>query len=318
MYRSICTELFSGMTLLDMLDRVRTYGLRAVELTSGGWGSCPFIPSAAALTGDSVGLANFQSIFSDRGMYISALNCSGNPLCPSALGEIHSKTAYDTAVLAGKLGVKTIVMMSGLPAGGPEDRTPNWITSTVSWPDYMTESLRYQWEDVALPWWRKFLSFAQTQGIEHVAVEPHPGQLVYNPASFLRLFHGVNTAAPGVLGVNLDPSHLFALGADPIVAARALQGHICYIHGKDTRMERLLSHINGLVEPLPVECVAERAWNYVAVGCGHDLQWWREFFSVVRMGGYNGAISLEMEDLTMSAEAGIAISLQTLAQAISE
>ena len=31
-----------------------------------------------------------------------------------------------------------------------------------------------------------------------------------------------------------------------------------------------------------------------------DLQWWKEFFSVVRMMGYNDWVSLEMEDLTMS------------------
>ena len=38
----------------------------------------------------------------------------------------------------------------------------------------------------------------------------------------------------------------------------------------------------------------------MGVGCGKDLQWWKEFFSVCRMVGYNGYVSLEMEDLTMS------------------
>ena len=40
---------------------------------------------------------------------------------------------------------------------------------------------------------------------------------------------------------------------------------------------------------------ARRAWNYVAVGAGHDAKWWKEFFSVVRMSGYDDEISLEME-----------------------
>lgn len=67
-----------------------------------------------------------------------------------------------------------------------------------------------------------------------------------------------------------------------------------------------------------VEDVAARTWNYVAVGCGHDLQWWKAFFSVVRMVGYNGPVSLELEDLTMSVEAGIQTSVDALKQTLSQ
>ncbi len=67
-----------------------------------------------------------------------------------------------------------------------------------------------------------------------------------------------------------------------------------------------------------IDDVARRAWNYVAVGCGRDLQWWKAFFSVVRMMGYNDWVSLEMEDLTMSVDAGIASSVQALQQTISQ
>ena len=56
----------------------------------------------------------------------------------------------------------------------------------------------------------------------------------------------------------------------------------------------------------------------VAVGCGKDLQWWKEFFSVVGMMGYNGWVSLEMEDLTMSVEAGVTTSIDALKQTISQ
>ncbi|MFY2980214.1 sugar phosphate isomerase/epimerase, partial [Klebsiella pneumoniae] len=75
---------------------------------------------------------------------------------------------------------------------------------------------------------------------------------------------------------------------------------------------------NGLLETKPVEDVANRSWNYVAVGCGQDLQWWKEFFSVVRMMGYNDWVSLEMEDLTMSVDAGVTSSIAALQQTISQ
>jgi sugar phosphate isomerase/epimerase len=55
-----------------------------------------------------------------------------------------------------------------------------------------------------------------------------------------------------------------------------------------------------------------RTGNYVAVGCGQDLKWWKEFFSVLRMTGYNGDVSLKMEDLTMSVEAGLPTSIDVL------
>lgn len=61
---------------------------------------------------------------------------------------------------------------------------------------------------------------------------------------------------------------------------------------------------------------ARRSWNYVAVGAGHDAKWWKEFFSVVRMSGYNDEISIEMEDLTLSMLDGHLASLQVLREAL--
>ncbi|HEY8804212.1 MAG TPA: hypothetical protein VIM42_03730 [Clostridium sp.] len=83
------------------------------------------------------------------------------------------------------------------------------------------------------------------------------------------------------------------------------------------RMERGMVEVNGLLETKVVTDVANRAWNYVAVGCGKDLQWWKEFFAVVKMMGYDGPVSIKMEDLTMSVEAGLNTPVDALKQAIS-
>ena len=144
--------------------------------------------------------------------------------------------------------------------------------------------------------------------------EEFPCMMVHNPESFWRLRESVGDE---IIGINLDPSHLIAYGADPIAAARALKGAIYHVHGKDTRIERGMADAHGLCEWKDVHDTAARTWNYVAVGCGKDLQWWKEFFSVVRMCGYNGDVSLEMEDFTMSTEAGIATSVDALRQTIS-
>ena len=318
---SICTDVFGKIPFTEMLDKVKAYGIDAVEMTAGGWGGCCFIPSAEELIHDDAKRAAFKAELDNRGIGISALNCSGNPLVDSDMGRAHSKTIHDTAVLAGKLGVKTIVMMSGLPEGAPGEHTPNWLTSTISWPEYngvnyMVEAMKYQWE-VAGKWWKEFAAFAKSNGVEKIAIEEFPGALVHNVRTFRKLCEVVG-ADSDVLGLNLDPSHLMIQGAEPIAAARALGDKIFYVHGKDARIERGLADVDGLLEPLPVDCSKDRTWNYVAVGCGKDLQWWKEFFSVCRMMGYNGYVSLEMEDLTMSVEAGLETSIDALKATISK
>ncbi|HBC5606454.1 TPA: sugar phosphate isomerase/epimerase [Klebsiella oxytoca] len=310
---ALCTDVLAGLAFPEMLDRVKQYGITGVEMTAGGWSPCPHVKTEKLLV-SSAALAAFRGELEKRGMEIVALNCSGNPLAPGALGEKHTASSYRTVELAAKLGVKKIVMMSGLPGGGPDDKIPNWITSTVSWPDYMPGVIDYQWNEVAIPWWQAFTRHAAEHGIEQIALEEFPSQLVYNPSTLLRLREAVGD----IIGMNLDPSHLIAMGADPIAAARKLEGVIYHVHGKDARIERGLADVDGLLEYQPVTQTKTRTWNYVAVGCGQDLKWWKEFFSVLRMTGYNGYVSLEMEDLTMSVEAGLRTSIDALNATLSQ
>jgi sugar phosphate isomerase/epimerase len=310
---SICTDVYSHLSYPDMLDQVQSLGVHAVEMTAGGWASCPHVKTQELLGSEAKRHA-FMAELEKRGMAIAALNCSGNPLCPGEMGEQHTASSYDTIRLAGLLGVKKVVMMSGCPAGAPGDQTPNWITSTVSWPSYMGPALAYQWNEVAIPWWTKFVAHCKAHGVDQIAIEEFPCMLVYNPSTLQRL----REATDPIVGINLDPSHLMAMGAEPIAAARALRGAIHHIHGKDARIERALADIDGLLETKPVTDAANRTWNYVAVGCGRDLQWWKEFFSVCRMMGYDGYVSLEMEDLTMSVDAGVLTSIEALKQTISQ
>ncbi|HGH5397469.1 TPA: sugar phosphate isomerase/epimerase family protein [Raoultella planticola] len=309
---ALCTDVLGNLSFADMLDRVKQYGINGVEMTAGGWSPCPHVNTEELLESPEK-LAIFRSELEKRGMEIVALNCSGNPLAPGELGKKHSASSYRTVELAAKLGVKKIVMMSGLPGGCPEDKIPNWITSTISWPDYMPGVIDYQWNQVAIPWWQAFARHAEEHGIEKIALEEFPSQLVYNPETLLRL----RKAVGDIIGMNLDPSHLIAMGADPIAAARKLEGAVYHVHGKDARIERGLADVDGLMEYKPVTDTKNRTWNYVAVGCGQDLKWWKEFFSVLRMTGYDGYVSLEMEDLTMSVEAGLRTSIDALNASLS-
>lgn len=309
---AICTDVFQDLSYTDMLDKVKSYGIDAVEMTAGGWGARKHCNTSELLSSREKQEA-FLAELEKRGMRISALNTSCNPTWPSETGKEYARSMYDCAELAGKLGVKKIVAMAGLPAGTPGDTTPNWITSTVSWPDFMAPAYEYQWE-VTIAFWKEFAKHCRKCGVEQIAIEEFPGTMVWSASTLLKLREAVGD----IIGINLDPSHMMILGADPIAAARALKGCIYHVHGKDARIERGLADVDGLLEPRPVTDSAERVWNYVAVGCGKDLQWWKEFFSVVHMCGYDGDVSLEMEDLTMTVEAGVATSIDALNQTISK
>ncbi|MGG1420883.1 sugar phosphate isomerase/epimerase [Bacillus subtilis] len=310
---SYVTDSLGHLPFEDMLDFAAKLGIDTLEMTTGGWSPAPHL-NLDELLQSSEKRKEFSQALEKRNMTLCALNCSGNPLDPGELGKSHRDITDKTMELAGLLGVKKVIMMSGLPAGGPDDKVPNWITYTVSWPPVLKDILNYQWEDVAIPYWKELVKKAGACGVEKIALENFSSQLVYNPETLFRLRNAVGL----MVGLNLDPSHLLWMGADPIIAARELGSAIHHVHGKDIRIERHLSTVNGLLETKEVTDPANRAWNYVAVGCGQDLQWWKEFFSVVKMMGYDGEVSLEMEDLTMSPEAGIRTSVEALKQTISQ
>lgn len=309
---SMVTDSLGHLTFEEMLDAVCNAGVSGIEMSTGGWSSAPHL-SLDALLDSAARRASFMAAIRDRGLELVALNCSGNPLDPGDRGRAHRAITEKTWRLAGLLGVKKVVMMSGLPAATPEDRTPNWICYTTSWPPELKQMLNYQWNDVAIPYWHEQVQQAKNCGVEKIALENFSSQLVYNPATLFRLRDAVGP----MVGLNLDPSHLLWMGADPVAAARALGDAIHHVHGKDVRLEKGRVDINGVLETEEVVNTAKRAWNYVAVGCGHDLQWWKSFFSVVSMCGYNDWVSLEMEDLTMSVDAGIATSVLALQQSLS-
>ena len=290
MQLAICTDVYADLSYTEMLDKVKSLGINAVEMTAGGWGARKHCNTAELLADGSKREAYLEEL-KKRGMRISALNTSCNPLWPSETGKQYSDSMYECAELAGLLGVEKIVCMSGLPAGSENDTTPNWIVSTVSWPDYMADAYEYQWK-VTIEWWRKFAEHCVKCGVKQIAIEEFPCMMVYNVETFFRLRNAVGS----IIGINLDPSHMVALGGDPITSVRALGGCIYHVHGKDVRIERGVVEKNTLFEQKPVTATKERSWNYVAVGCGKDMQWWKEFFSVLSMEGYKGDVSLEMED----------------------
>lgn len=303
------TDALGYLPFEQMLDECVKLGIEALELGCANWSKAPHVDLDGLLETEQKRV-KFVSALEKRGLEIAALNCSGNQLDPSPEGEKHKIGVEKTFRLAELLGVKKVVMMSGLPAAGPNDMVPNWITHPIL-PSH-DAALEWQWNEVAFPYWEKTVQLAKNHGIEKIAIENLGDNLVHNPETLFKLRRQVGN----LVGMNLDPSHLFWMGGDPIAAARALGEAIHHVHAKDVRIERGINDVNGLIDQKTMDRFSERSWNYVALGYGHDLAYWKEFFIVVKMMGYDGPVCLEMEDVTMDPYTGVAKSVQVLKDAL--
>ena len=212
----------------------------------------------------------------------------------------------DTIRVAGAMGIKTVCTMSGLPAGSASDTMPNWVVS--SWPPETQAILRYQWEDVLLPFWTEISDLAQANGVERIALELHGNQCVYNVPSLLKLRGEIGD----IIGANLDPSHLFWMGADPLVAAEALGDAIYHVHAKDTMLNAPVQAVTSLLENGSLMDIPSRSWSYITLGFGHGEEWWRQFCYRLKMAGYDGWLSIEHEDVLLNSLEGLEKSVALL------
>ena len=290
----LVTDSLAAYALPEAAAICRDLGLEQVELGCGNWSPAPHV-ELGKLTADAGERHRLLDTLGENGLAISALNCSGNPLFPGEKGARDRAVATNTFRLAGQLGVETVVMMSGLPGGCPEDHTPTWIVT--SWPPETEEILRYQWE-TAVPVWRDLAAQARDCGVRRIALEFHGWQLVYSAETLRRL---QSEAGGDMLGVNLDPSHLFWMGADPIEVAKVLADCIYHVHIKDVRLEKAAGQ-NTLLDTKGVLEFAARSWNFVTPGSGHNEAWWQTFLQTLRESGYDGALSIEQEDYTIPLE----------------
>jgi sugar phosphate isomerase/epimerase len=300
-------DSLGGLSIDHALDVAAELGIECVELPTGAWSPAPHLDLDRLLDSETARrelLARVQ----DRGLTLSALTCNGNQLDPVS-GPEHDAVTRKTVALARLLEIERVILMSGCP-GGPGDRWANWIT--VAWPPETAEVLRYQWDDVVIPYWRDLVAYASDQGVEKLCIEMHGQQVVYNVPTLRRLREAVGP----VVGANYDPSHLMWMGADPIAAIDALGDAIHHVHAKDTRLEPGRLALTSRLETTPNDQPEARSWNYVTLGHGHDEAFWRAFCQALRRVGYDDVLSIEHEDTSMTPEDGVRESVELLRRAM--
>jgi sugar phosphate isomerase/epimerase len=301
------TDSLAELGFEQALDWIVGQGIEAVEIGTGNFSPAPHCDLQSLLR-EPAARRRFLEAIEARGLRLSALNCNGNPLDPHPERRQRSQQVLsDTLQAAAELGIETVVTMSGCPGDLEGGSYPNWVTCT--WQPEYVELVERQWTEEVEPYWREVGERARGLGVR-IAIEMHPGQAVYNTRTLIRLRE---IGGPGVIGANLDPSHLFYQGMEPTVVLRALgQGAVFHVHAKDTRIDPQELALNGGLDTRPMTRAGIRSWEYVTLGFGHGELFWRNFVSTLRVMGYDGALSIEHEDRLISPMEGIQKSVQFL------
>jgi sugar phosphate isomerase/epimerase len=294
----VFSTVASALPLEQMLDQMAALGVDAVEIGTGNW------PGSAHcdvddLLSDAAARRSYLAAFESRGLVISALSQHGNPLHPDRSVAAHDHDVFvKTVRLASLLEVPVVNGFSGCPGDGPSAQHPNWVV--CGWPPEFRDVLEWQWRERVVPYWVEQVPFLEEHGVR-LAVEPHPGYVVYNTETMLRLREATSDA----IGCNFDPSHLFWQGIDPFVAIKSLGPAIHHVHAKDTFVDRANVARNGVLDTKDYSDLSDRSWYFRTVGDGQGEQAWRDIVSGLRLVGYDYVVSIEHEDRLLDLGAGL-------------
>lgn len=308
----VFTTLLSNLSLEESLKYFKSLGIEMVEIGCGGFpGNAHANPEE--LLADEKKLEEFKALIKKYDMEISALSCHGNPVHPNKeIAAEFDKTIRNTILLAEKLGLHQINTFSGCPGDCESAKYPNWVV--CPWPNDFSEILEWQWNEVLIPYWKEFVKFSTSHGVDKIALELHPGFCVYNTESLLKLRKAVGKE----IGANLDLSHLVWQGMDPVAVIRALgkENAIFHFHAKDTKIDAINTGVNGVLDTKSYADEINRSWIFRSVGYGHDELFWKDVISNLRLVGYDHAISIEHEDSLMSQNEGLEKAVSLLKKCI--
>jgi sugar phosphate isomerase/epimerase len=318
------TACLHNLPLTEALALLRDMGLEGAEINAGGFIPSPHLPVADVLAGQSA-RDDYLGLFDEAGVALTGLNVNGNPLNPVPdVGPVHAADLVQAIELARLLGVTRIVTMSGLPAPHLGGQYPSWVVNP--WDSQYLDVLEYQWDEVAVPFWKKIDRLAADADVR-ICIEMHPQNLVFNPPTLERL---VTATGATHLGAELDPSHLFWQGIDPVASIEYLGPLVFHAAAKDTliieenckiygvlddRFERTPAHQNpvGLGGKFTLnQWPTNPAWEFVAVGRGHDTGFWARFLTALHSVDPDIAVNIEHEDQSFGQIEGIRFAADNL------
>ena len=135
------------------------------------------------------------------------------------------------------------------------------------------------------------------------------------------------------VGVELDASHLFWQQMDPVAVVRALGPLVFQAAAKDVRINTENAKLYGVLdnsfrrlspdEPRvnlggdewANEWPTNSAWDFVALGKGHDVAFWTEFLRALQEADPGMLVNIEHEDTELGRIEGLEVAAAVLLEA---
>ena len=292
------TANFTEMKLEDVIKMIAPYGYESLEIPAYE-GNGQFETKDILQNGNAEKL---KKLVADYGMDICALsNHSDSFLIMGPTGKdtdfIYEGTPQEkiahgteslirTAQAANALGVKTVVGYPGVENWGRFFFFPYG----QGWAEY-----EEQFAERFTPILDKF----QEYGVRF-AIEIHPNSFVYDTLTAERALELVDYHP--ALGYNLDPANVMYLGVSVELLIDRLKDRIYHVHAKDAQMVKQNMPLGGALMQGDMRRL-DRSFRFRIPGWGQTN--WKDVITELSMVGYNGVLSYEHEDVTMSRMDGV-------------
>jgi sugar phosphate isomerase/epimerase len=318
------TACLHDRSLPETLKILRELDLTGAEINAGGFVPAPHLPIGPLLSAPAA-REEYLGLYEQAGVALTGLNVNGNPLNPDPeVGPKHAEDLRQAITLASLLGVRRVVTMSGLPAAYAGGRAAAWFVNP--WDSQYLDALDYQWQDVVIPFWKDIQARASDADVK-VCIEMHPQNVVFNPGTLERLATEINATH---VGAEMDPSHLFWQGIDPVAAIGHLGSLVYHAAAKDTRINEENCRVYGVLDDrfsrVPAEenpvglggrntmtrWPADASWQFVAVGRGHDQDFWARFLQALHAVDPEMAVNIEHEDTELDQIEGLRLAAENL------
>ncbi|WP_308468048.1 sugar phosphate isomerase/epimerase family protein [Rathayibacter soli] len=229
-----------------------------------------------------------------RGMLSNAVWGHGEP---EGVRRRAAEEMKNTARLAAKLGVKTVVGFTG---------SSIW-KYVAMFPPVSQELVDAGYEDFAARW-NPILDVFDEVGVRF-AHEVHPSEIAYDYWTTVRALEAIGHRE--TFGLNWDPSHFIWQQLDPVDFILEFADRIYHVDCKDVKL-RLGNGRNGRLGSHLPWADLRRGWDFVSTGRG-DVPWEASFRALNSI-GYDGPISVEWEDAGMDRLLGAPEALEFVKQ----
>ena len=200
---------------------------------------------------------------------------------PEGVRQRAAEDMKNTARLAQKLGVKTVIGFTG-------SKIWKYVAMFPPVPESVIDEGYQDFADR----WNPILDVFDECGVRF-AHEVHPSEIAYDYWTTRRTLEAIDHRE--AFGLNWDPSHFMWQEIDPVSFITDFADRIYHVDCKDIRV-RVTGRNTRLGSHLPWGD-PRRGWDFVSFGRG-DVPW-DAAFRALRSIGYEGPISIEWEDAGM-------------------